>query len=68
MSVRKNDAFNESSESMFTATPVRRSTRLATTPQCSTPGVTCVRSLDYLEPTVRKSLVFQSNKALEPRD
>lgn len=53
---------------MLTATPVRRSLRLAGTPNQGTPGVTCVRSLNFLEPHVRSSLVFFRNNALDPED
>lgn len=55
-------------DTVFTATPVRRSGRLAVTPKQATPGVTCVRSLNFLEPQVRKSLWFHGNSALEQKD
>ena len=68
LSSRKNETFDELEESIFTATPVRRSSRLATTPMHDTSGFTCVRSLNLLESKVRKSLKFHGNKALEPKD
>lgn len=67
-SSKKNELLNDSSDLVFTATPVRRSVRLAATPKKGTPGVTCVRSLEFLEPEVRNALVFHNNSALEPKD
>lgn len=56
------------SDCVFTATPVRRSMRLGLTPKQSTPGLKCVKSLEFLEPDVRRSLVFHTNSALDPED
>ncbi|KAK3912828.1 Cytoskeleton-associated protein 2 [Frankliniella fusca] len=69
-SSRKNaiDEKEDEDDSVFTATPVRRSMRLAGTPAKGTPGMTCVRSLEFLEPKVKNSLIFHGNSALDPRD
>ncbi|XP_034254474.1 cytoskeleton-associated protein 2-like [Thrips palmi] len=64
---KKIDA-SDDSDTLFTATPVRRSGRLAGTPKQGTPGLQCVKSLEFLEPNVRRSLVFHTNSALEPED
>ncbi|XP_026280608.1 cytoskeleton-associated protein 2-like isoform X1 [Frankliniella occidentalis] len=53
---------------VFTATPVRRSMRLAGTPSKGTPGITCVRSLEFLEPKIKNSLIFHGNSALDPNE
>lgn len=58
----------DESDALFTATPVRRSGRLARTPRQETPGVKCVKSLEFLEPDVRRSLIFHTNSALQLED
>jgi hypothetical protein len=49
----------------YVVTPVRRSTRPSLSRYRSAPGLHCVNSLKQLESSVRKSMVFQPNHALD---
>ncbi|PSN37029.1 hypothetical protein C0J52_17649 [Blattella germanica] len=49
----------------YVVTPVRRSTRASASRYSSTPGLLCVKSLNNLEPNIRKSMVFKPNYALD---
>ncbi|KAJ9575850.1 hypothetical protein L9F63_007308 [Diploptera punctata] len=47
----------------YIATPVRRSTRPSSSRYSVTPGVLCLKSLNQLEPEIRKSVIFEPNNA-----